>query len=257
MRSIRVPQIGDKFSSRHGQKGTCGLTLRQEDMPFTVQGIIPDIIINPHAIPSRMTIGQLVECIMGKVGVMTARPGLATPFTKVMGIDRVEDIGKSLHAIGFQKRGNEVLYNGYTGKKLYSKIFIGPTFYQRLKHMVDDKIYSRSHGPIQNLTRQPLEGRAKGGGLRFGEMERDCMISHGSAQFLRERLFLESDKYRIHICEYCGLIAIANLTTNTFNCLACRNSTRIHQVYLPYACKLLFQELMSMCISPRINTVPS
>lgn len=182
VRSVRVPQIGDKFSSRHGQKGTIGITYRQEDLPFTVEGIVPDIIINPHAIPSRMTIGQLIECLQGKFSAIEGGEGDATPFDDEL---TVESVSRRLHSCGYQERGNEVMYNGHTGRKLTAQIFIGPTYYQRLKHMVDDKIHSRAHGPLQILTRQPVEGRSRDGGLRFGEMERDCMIAHGAAQFLR------------------------------------------------------------------------
>ena len=185
VRSIRTPQIGDKFASRHGQKGTCGVTYTQEDMPFTAEGITPDIIVNPHAIPSRMTIGHLVECLMGKVASGMGTEGDATPFTDVT----VEEIANALHKCGYQRHGNERMYNGHTGRSLPAMIFLGPTYYQRLKHMVDDKIHSRGRGPTQILTRQPMEGRSRDGGLRFGEMERDCIISHGSASFLKERLF--------------------------------------------------------------------
>eukprot|EP00743_Colponemidia_sp_Colp-15_P004321 GILK01004661.1.p1 GENE.GILK01004661.1~~GILK01004661.1.p1 ORF type:complete len:1171 (+),score=217.57 GILK01004661.1:162-3674(+) len=250
VRSVRIPQIGDKFASRHGQKGTCGMTYRQEDMPFTVEGISPDIIVNPHAIPSRMTIGHLIECLLGKVGSIRGEEGDATPFTAVT----VEDVSTELHRLGYQLRGNEVLYNGHTGRKLSAHIFFGPTYYQRLKHIVDDKIHSRARGPVQVLTRQPVEGRSRDGGLRFGEMERDCMISHGAARMMKERLFDNSDAYRIHVCDICGLIAIANLKKNTFECRNCKNKTRVSQVHIPYACKLLFQELMAMAIAPRLIT---
>lgn len=184
VRSTRVPQTGDKFASRHGQKGTIGITYRQEDMPFTREGVTPDIIINPHAIPSRMTIGHLVECLLSKVGALSGQEGDATPFTDLT----VDAVSHQLRAYGYQSRGLEVMYNGHTGRKLMAQVYLGPTYYQRLKHMVDDKIHSRARGPVQILTRQPVEGRSRDGGLRFGEMERDCMISHGMAAFLKERM---------------------------------------------------------------------
>ena len=249
-RSVRVPQIGDKFASRHGQKGTIGMTYRQEDLPFTLEGITPDIIVNPHAIPSRMTIGHLIECLSSKVAALRGLEGDATPFTDVT----VDSISEDLHKLGYQKYGNETVFNGFTGRKIDMLIFFGPTYYQRLKHMVDDKIFSRARGPVQILTRQPTEGRARSGGLRFGEMERDCMISHGAAIFLKERLVDVSDKYRVHICEQCGLIAQADLQSQNYKCKLCQNvNYNISQVFIPYACKLLFQELMAMHITPRMN----
>lgn len=250
VRVVRIPQIGDKFSSRHGQKGTCGITYRQEDLPFTREGIVPDIIVNPHAIPSRMTIGQLIECLLGKVSSLSASEGDATPFTDA----NVNFFSEMLHSYGYQKRANEVMFNGHTGRKLEAQIFIGPTYYQRLKHMVDDKIHSRARGPLQNLTRQPVEGRARDGGLRFGEMERDCMISHGSAAWLKERLFQVSDEYRVHICNVCGMMATANLKQSIFKCDACDNKTNFSQVFIPYAFKLMIQELMAMNLAVRIIT---
>ncbi|KAI0756840.1 DNA-dependent RNA polymerase II second largest subunit [Daedaleopsis nitida] len=250
VRSTRIPQIGDKFASRHGQKGTIGITYRQEDMPFTAEGITPDIIINPHAIPSRMTIGHLVECLLSKLATLIGNEGDATPFTDLT----VESVSKFLRQKGYQSRGLEIMYHGHTGRKLQAQVYLGPTYYQRLKHMVDDKIHSRARGPVQILTRQPVEGRSRDGGLRFGEMERDCMISHGVAAFLKERLFEASDAYRLHVCDICGLTAIANLKKQTFECRACKNKTACSQIYIPYAAKLLFQELQSMNIAARLYT---
>lgn len=249
VRGVRIPQVGDKFSSRHGQKGTVGMLYRQEDLPWTREGITPDIIVNPHAIPSRMTIGQLIECLLGKVGTHTGQFGDATPFIANLTVDKVSAL---LQKMGFQKHGNEVLYNGHTGRVLEAQLFMGPTYYQRLKHMVDDKIHSRARGPVTKLVRQPMEGRGRDGGLRFGEMERDCIMSHGTAQLLQERMFFNSDAYRIHVCDTCGLIAVADLTKNTFECKPCNSRSRVSQVHIPYAMKLLIQELMSMSIAPRL-----
>jgi DNA-directed RNA polymerase II subunit RPB2 len=248
-RSVRLPQVGDKFASRHGQKGTVGMLYKQEDMPFSSHfGMTPDIIVNPHAIPSRMTVGHLIECLFGKVLTFKGAEGDGTPFTSVT----VDSLGKLLHAMGFQRSGNEVMFNGHTGRKLESQIFLGPTYYQRLKHMVDDKIHSRSRGPVTMLTRQPMEGRSREGGLRFGEMERDAIIAHGTSSLLNERLFLNSDAYRIHVCDACGMVAIADLKTMSFKCGAC-GGVKVSQVMIPYAAKLMFQELMAMSIVPRIE----
>ncbi|AEO64668.1 5512bbe1-303a-4b70-b2e4-e57d94e9d5bb [Thermothielavioides terrestris] len=251
VRTTKIPQIGDKFASRHGQKGTIGVTFRQEDMPFTCEGITPDIIINPHAIPSRMTIAHLIECLLSKVSTLKGMEGDATPFTEVT----VDSVSALLREHGYQSRGFEIMYHGHTGRKLRAQVFFGPTYYQRLRHMVDDKIHARARGPLQIMTRQPVEGRARDGGLRFGEMERDCMIAHGAASFLKERLFEVSDAFRVHICEICGLMTpIANLTKQSFECRPCKNKTKIAQVHIPYAAKLLFQELMSMNIASRMFT---
>lgn len=249
MRTTKIPQIGDKFASRHGQKGTIGVTFRHEDMPFSAEGVVPDIIINPHAIPSRMTVAHLIECLLSKVSCLSGLEGDATPFTDVT----VDAISKLLRSHGYQSRGFEVMYHGHTGKKIMAQCFLGPTYYQRLRHMVDDKIHARARGPVQILTRQPVEGRSREGGLRFGEMERDCMIAHGAAAFLKERLMEASDAFRIHVCGVCGSMnVIANLKKNQFECRSCRNKTKIYQVQIPYAAKLLFQELMAMNIAPRL-----
>ncbi|ANB15047.1 DNA-directed RNA polymerase II core subunit RPB2 [Sugiyamaella lignohabitans] len=251
MRTTKVPQIGDKFASRHGQKGTIGVTYRREDMPFTAEGIVPDLIINPHAIPSRMTVAHLIECLLSKVSSLSGLEGDATPFTDVT----VEAISRLLREHGYHSRGFEVMYNGHTGRKLVAQVFFGPTYYQRLRHMVDDKIHARARGPVQILTRQPVEGRSRDGGLRFGEMERDCMIAHGAAAFLKERLMEASDAFRVHVCGVCGLMTvIANLKKVQFECRSCKNKTKIYQVHIPYAAKLLFQELMAMNIAPRLYT---
>lgn len=252
MRALRTPTIGDKFASRHGQKGTCGMLYRQEDMPYNRDGISPDLIMNPHAIPSRMTIGHMIECLLSKLSAIKGCEGDATPFADIT----VKDISQQLHAEGYQLRGNEVMYHGHTGRRMEAQLFMGPIYYQRLKHLVEDKMFCRATGRLQGLTRQPAEGRSKGGGLRFGEMERDVMIAHGSSQFLKERLLYQSDLYYLHICETCGMIATAKLATNTFSCNYCRSNAQISQILLPYACKLLFQELVSMNIAPRLHTSP-
>jgi DNA-directed RNA polymerase II subunit RPB2 len=250
LRNVRKPIIGDKFSSRHGQKGTIGNIIPEEDMPFTRDGVRPDIIINPHAIPSRMTIGQLKETVLGKVLVELGLFGDGTSF----GEFDVKSICGELLNVGYEARGNELMYNGLTGEQLECNIFIGPVFYQRLKHMVSDKTHSRSIGPMVNLTRQPAEGRSRDGGLRFGEMERDCMISHGASKFTRGRMYDASDKYQVHACRKCGLIASYNDEMHIHHCRTCDNRTDFAYVEIPYACKLLFQELITMNIAPRVIT---
>ena len=250
VRTVRRPVIGDKFSSRHGQKGTIGNIIPECDMPFTSSGVKPDIIINPHAIPSRMTIGQLKETLLGKVLVELGLFGDGTAFGDLS----IDTIRKELLKIGYESCGNELMYNGLSGQQIETSIFMGPVFYQRLKHMVRDKQHSRSIGPMVNLTRQPAEGRSRDGGLRFGEMERDCMASHGAARFMRGRLYDASDKYCVNVCKKCGMVAAYNDKMHIHICKTCENRVDFSYVEIPYACKLLFQELQTMNIAPRIMT---
>ena len=250
LRTVRKPVIGDKFSSRHGQKGTVGNIIPECDMPFTKDGVRPDIIINPHAIPSRMTIGQLKETLLGKVLVQLGLFGDGTSF----GDFDIKDICKELLKVGYECNGNELLCNGLTGEQHECSVFMGPVFYQRLKHMVNDKAHSRSIGPMVNLTRQPAEGRSRDGGLRFGEMERDAMISHGASRFTRGRMYDVSDKYSVFVCKKCGLIASYNDKMNIHHCRTCDNRVDFAYVQIPYSCKLLFQELNTMNVAPRFIT---
>jgi len=247
-------------SSRHGQKGTCGNIIPECDMPFTKDGLRPDIIINPHAIPSRMTIGQLKETLLGKVLLQLGMFGDGTSFGNL----DVKTIAQELQNLGYESYGNEVLYNGLTGEQLETNIFIGPVFYQRLKHMVSDKQHSRSIGPMVNLTRQPAEGRSRDGGFRIGEMEKDAMIAHGMSKFCRERLYEASDKYSTHVCRKCGMIAVYNDGSNrrmhskddmtVYKCNTCDNMTDFARVEIPYAYKLMAQELQTINIVPRLIT---
>ena len=250
LRTIRKPVIGDKFSSRHGQKGTVGNIIPECDMPYTQNGVRPDIIINPHAIPSRMTIGQLKETILGKVLLELGLFGDGTSFGDL----NVKDICDQLINVGYEAHGNELLYNGLTGEQHECSVFMGPVFYQRLKHMVNDKAHSRSNGPMVNLTHQPAEGRSRNGGLRFGEMEKDAMVSHGAARFTRGRMYDASDKYSVFICKKCGIIASYNDKMHIHHCRTCDNRVDFSYVEIPYACKLLFQELNTMNIIPRLIT---
>ena len=246
IRSLRIPEVGDKFASRAAQKGTCGMIFNQEDMPFTNSGIVPDIIINAHCIPSRMTINQLLECIGAKSGVIGGKFRDCTAFSKgSTGI--IDYLQKELKSCGFNDDGNEIMYNGFTGERFQTQIFIGPTYYQRLKHLVKDKIHARDRGNVQSLTRQPLEGRSRDGGLRFGEMERDCMISHGVSTFLKERLFDMSDPYNISVCKKCN-----NIIAGEDTCHVCK-SFEISNKNVPYATKLLFQEIMALGIKLSIS----
>ena len=251
MRQDRIPEIGDKFSSRHGQKGTVGMILNPEDMPQTASGLVPDIIINPHCIPSRMTIAQLMETLLGKMGSELGCLGDGSPFNEVT----LEGITKIMRDnLGMEPHGNEILYNGFTGRQMETSIFMGPCYYQRLRHCSADKMHSRSSGPLVMLTRQPAEGRAREGGLRFGEMERDAVAAHGVTEFTKERLMECSDLFRCWSCQDCGLIAIVNPREGIWNCRGCGNTTNFSAIEIPYAYKLLLQELETMCISSRIIT---
>lgn len=232
-------------NSRHGQKGTIGVTYKAEDMPYTKNGLVPDIIMSPHAIPSRMTVAHLIECTLSKLAAMQGFEADVTPFCGT----NVEEFGEYLaEELGFAKGGTEILYNGKTGEQLEAQIFIGPTYYYKLKHMVDDKVHSRAYGPNQLLTRQPADGRSRGGGLRFGEMERDVFLSHGATAFLKERFFDCSDKYTMFLCNKCGMSAVGNKQKNIFKCLYCDNERDFSKVNIPYASKLLLSEIQSMGI---------
>lgn len=250
VRTLRQPVIGDKFSSRHGQKGTIGNIIPECDMPFTAEGLRPDIIINPHAIPSRMTIAQLKETLLGKALIELGLFGDGTSFGNLT----IKDMCSELANLGYESKGNEILYNGMTGEQISSDIFIGPCFYQRLKHMVADKQHSRSIGPMVSLTRQPAEGRSRDGGLRCGEMERDGLICHGMSNMTKDRLYNCSDKYHIYVCSDCGVQACVNLDKNIKICKMCENRTSFKRVNIPYAFKLLTHELLTMNVAPRFLT---
>ena len=237
IRKNKIPTVGDKYASRPGQKGMCGLVLEQEEMPFTKDGIVPDIIINPHAIPSRMTINQLLESVLGKCSALGGFLGDATAFQN----NDVQDYAKLMEKYNYEEWGNEVMYSGITGEQLKTSIFIGPTYYQRLKIMVADKMHSRGTGPMQNLIRQPAAGRSNNGGLRIGEMERDSLLGHGLSEFLRESMMERSDKYEVNIDKTTGLISNEESENDT-------------KVVIPYAMKMLLQEIQTMSIAPRLIT---
>ena len=250
LRSERPIQIGDKLSTRHGQKGTTGALVTSCDMPFTASGIQPDVILNPNCIPSRMTIAQLLEAIYSKVGALECDYIDGTPFQDN---NDITDANEILRKYGFEDYGLETMYSGFTGEKMEARIFLCPTYYLRLKHLAMDKMHARASGPKQILTRQPPDGRARDGGLRWGEMERDVGIAHGAAFLLREKLLEASDKYTVYVCNICGLFANKMPKKDVYHCQSCKNSTRISKVILPYAFKLLIQELMSVQILPRLK----
>ncbi|KAL6985162.1 DNA-directed RNA polymerases IV and V subunit 2 [Sarracenia purpurea var. burkii] len=257
LRQVRTPCLGDKFSSMHGQKGVLGFLESQENFPFTIQGIVPDIVINPHAFPSRQTPGQLLEAALGKGIACGGSQRYATPFA-TLSVDAITD---QLHRAGFSRWGNERVYNGRTGEMIHSLIFMGPTFYQRLTHMAEDKVKFRNTGPVHPLTRQPVADRKRFGGIKFGEMERDCLIAHGAAANLHERLFTLSDSSQMHICRKCK--NIANVIQRAVPggrkirgpyCRFCESVEDIVRVNVPYGAKLLSQELFSMGISMKFET---
>lgn len=248
IRNVKIPEIGDKCASQHAQKGTIGMIFPQEDMPFTAEGICPDVILNPHAIPSRMTINMLMEILCGKKSCMDGTFQDATAFCHD-GEQLISEVSSVLASNGYNGMGYETMYNGMTGEQLLSKIFIGPCYYSRLKHLVSEKLHARARGNVQMLSRQPCAGRSRDGGLRFGEMERDCIITHGTSSFLKERMFDMSDQYELYVCSECG-----TMVNNQKGCMACGHD-KTELTYIPYACKLLFQELQAMGTKITLNTI--
>jgi len=249
VRDLRIPEIGDKFATRHGQKGVIGMLISQVDMPYTPKGVVPDIILNPHALPSRMTIGQIMEALAGKYAALTGKIADATPFIET---PKINEIKKGILESGFLPDGTEVVYDGRTGQKVKNRVLFGVVYYQKLHHMVADKMHARARGPVQILTRQPTEGRAREGGLRFGEMERDCLIGFGTAMLIKDRLLDNSDKVTVYVCDQCGYIGWYDRNKNKYVCPIHGDKTTLHPVTVSYAFKLLLQELMSMVIAPKL-----
>jgi len=246
LREQRIPEIGDKFASRHGQKGVIGLIVPTENMPFTASGITPDIIFSPHSIPGRMTISHLIEILAGKVGALSGEYIDGTTFDSVP----EEELRKQLLTLGFRENGTETMYNGLTGQQFKVKIYIGSIYYLKLKHMVANKLHARASGKVQLLTRQPIEGRAKGGGLRVGEMEKDCLVAHGASLLLKERF--DSDKTVLYVCESCGMFAVNDYFKDRKFCSKCGGNVEVNAIELSYAFKLLLDELKALCVYPRL-----
>lgn len=247
MRDQRIPEVGDKFTSRHGQKGVIGLIVPQTDIPFSVNGIVPDLIFSPHGIPSRMTLSHLIEMVGGKVGSLAGRYIDGTLFAA----EPEDKLRQEMLTLGFRDDGTETFYNGLTGEKMQARIFTGNMYYLRLKHMVANKIHSRARGPIQLLTRQPTEGRAKEGGLRLGEMEKDTFVAHGASLLLKERF--DSDRTVVPICENCGLVAVRDEYKNKTYCSMCGEDTEVNYIEMSYAFKLLLDELKSLGVYPKME----
>ena len=247
LRDQRIPEPGDKFASRHGQKGVIGRIVNQSDMPFTASGVVPDLIFSPHSIPSRMTVSHLIEVIAGKVGALSGRYINGSTFSA----ESEQSLREELLHLGFRENGTERMYNPLTGEEFEANIFVGNMYYMKLKHMVANKLHARASGRIQLLTRQPIEGRSKGGGLRLGEMEKDCFVAHGASLLLKERF--DSDKTTIYVCEKCGLLAVHDNVRNKSFCTKCGANVKIQAIELSYAFKLLLDELKALCIYPKIE----
>jgi DNA-directed RNA polymerase subunit B len=246
IRDLRVPEVGDKFASRHGQKGVIGMIVPQEDMPFGSSGITPDLIFSPHSIPSRMTISHLIEVIAGKVGALSGQYIDGTTFDSMS----EKELRKMLKELGFRENGTETMYNGITGEQFEAKIYTGNMYYLKLKHMVANHLHSRASGRIQLLTRQPVEGRAQGGGLRVGEMEKDCFVAHGASLLLKERF--DSDKSVVYVCENCGMFAVHDVNKDRKTCTKCGSNVDITPIEMSYAFNLLLNELKALCIYPKL-----